>query len=136
MKKIFFLFLCCLTLLCGCVNNDKQDEITGQIICTLAEDDRKDIISVEHQSSDINVIISSTIEKHNSRDDLLQAKEWFDYHICEIGENLYCNSYILEEQLIIVEETAFIPKEDIKETESYINYVEENGYTCMTLKNS
>lgn len=133
MKKILFVMLCCLCL-CGCGSKEIESNNSNEYICNKIRYTNtqiiKDILMIEHSNDVITNVISKIITKSND-DDLERLKEFaeeIDYVSCELGDYNYCNTYILEDSLVIIQEMAFLPnKSNLTE---YLNFVQENGYSC------
>lgn len=133
MKKILFVMLCCLCLV-GCGSKEVENNNSNEYICNKIRYTNtqiiKDVLMIEHSNDAITNVISKSIVKEKD-EDLERLKEFaekIDYVSCKLGDYNYCNTYILEDSFVIVQEIAFHPnKTNLTE---YLNSVQENGFNC------
>lgn len=131
MRKILLITLCCLCLFgCGKEETNNSNEYFCNKIRYYSGITEKSILQIEYSIDAITNVISNNIIERKDKD-LNKLKDFakeIDYVSCELGDYNYCNTYVLEDSLVIVQETAFLPaKTNLTE---YLMYIQENGYIC------
>lgn len=131
MKKILFTCLFAFSIV-GC----SKQETSNQFICTLQDNNSQESIIIEHTKQNIDMIKATITKKHDNLEDAYSDKDAFDYTVCELGNNYYCNSYVLENKLTVIKEWHFAPATHLSTVDAYKKHLENEGYTCTILKDT
>lgn len=126
---LFFLIILVSVLAIAIFSNDKTN-LQNNVVCYRYDNNQKEYMIIEHVHNKINFVISKTIEKHSNLSDVATSKQIYD-ELCKYGNYYFCDSYIIENNLILIEEMSFQPSEQLLELNKYIKYLKDNNYKCI-----